>query len=260
MSLLNLYKKKQNKEKISMVTCYDYTYARIIDQTSIDAVLVGDSLSMVLYGEKTTLTATMDLMVRHIEAVKKGTKKPIIGDMPFLSCRKGLEQNIESVRRVIAAGASGIKIEGLLGNEELISKLHQSGVLVMGHLGLMPQFIHRTGLKVQAKRKEEADRLFAEALSLERLGCFSLCLEAVPFSLSKKVTEALQIPTIGIGAGPNTDGQILVLHDLLGLNSDFSPKFLRTFLDGESLTIEAIENYVQSVRTQDFPNIEESYD
>ena len=263
MDLLGFQKKKSSGEKLTMVTCYDHCFSRIIAKTSLDAVLVGDSLSMVLYGEETTLPATITLMARHVKAVKKGLgfKKPIIVDMPFLSYRQSFDTNIGSVQELMAAGGCAVKIEGVKGNEKLISHLNESGVPVMGHIGLTPQFVHQMGgFKVQGKSKKQAEILMKEALVLEDLGCFSIVLEAVPSSLARQITEKISIPTIGIGAGPDTDGQILVLHDLLGLNKDFKPKYLRTFLDGESLVHEALESYVQAVQQCEFPNISESYE
>ncbi len=262
MNLLNFERKKQRKEKISMVTCYDHVFAKIIDQTSIDAVLVGDSLSMIVYGEENTLKATVDIMCKHVEAVKKGiSQKPIIGDLPFLSYRKSLDSSLENVEKVIKAGASAVKLEGVLGNEKLITHLVESGVPVMGHLGLTPQFFHQLGgFKVQAKEQKEKEILFNQALKLQELGCFGLVLEMIPFSLARLISEELRIPTIGIGAGPYTDGQILVLHDMLGLNQDFQPRFLRTFLKGKPLIHQALEDYTEAVKSGSFPCRQESYE
>lgn len=254
--------KKSHGEKISMVTCYDYWSAQIINQTSIDSILVGDSLAMVMHGHETTLSATVSLMALHTEAVHKGAPdKLIVGDLPFLSYRKDLKSNMEAVEKIMQSGAQAVKLEGADGNLELIRHISSSGVPVMGHLGLTPQSIHQMGgFKVQGRGEAAMDRLISEARSLEEAGCFSLVLECVPTLLAQTITEQLQISTIGIGAGVHTDGQILVLQDLLGFNPGFKPKFLRPFLNGFEQVSSALESYHGAVTGKTFPSPEESYE
>lgn len=254
-------KLKKEKKRISIVTCYDYWTARIIDETDIDAVLVGDSAAMVMHGFETTVNANMQMMCYHIEAVKKGIKnKLIIGDMPFLSYKKNITETFNNVDMFIKAGADAVKIEGVNGHLGLIKEIVDSGVPVMGHLGFTPQSIHQLGgYKVQAKDKNAADTLMKNAKQLEDAGCFSIVLELVPQKIAKEVTESLHIPTIGIGAGKYTSGQVLVLQDLLGMNKDFNPKFLRKYLNGFNLFKDAINKYNEEIKNHKFPGKEESY-
>ncbi|MCB0419662.1 MAG: 3-methyl-2-oxobutanoate hydroxymethyltransferase [Bdellovibrionales bacterium] len=262
MNIFDFYNKKSSKEKISMVTCYDYWSAQILNSTNIDCLLVGDSLSMVMHGHANTLPADIDVMALHTCAVRRGApEKFIIGDLPFLSYRKDFSSNVSAAEALMKSGANAIKLEGAKGNLSLIQHLTDSGVPVMGHLGLTPQSIHQLGgYRVQAKSDEAAEILRKEAKELEEAGCFSLVLECVPTQIAEKITATLTIPTIGIGAGPFTDGQVLVLHDLLGLNSGFQPKFLRTYLDGKNLVKEALEKFHLEVRSGEFPSIQESYE
>lgn len=262
MSILNFKSKKQNQQKISMLTCYDYWSAQLLNETEIDAILVGDSLAMVMHGESSTIPATCDLMALHIQAVKKGApNKFVVGDMPFLSNRKDLKTNMDNVEKIIRAGAEAIKIEGADGNLDLIQHCVSSGVPVMGHLGLTPQFIHQFGgFKVQGKHKEQADLIYKQAQLMQESGCFALVLECVPTQLAERITHSLDVPTIGIGAGPHTDGQILVLQDMLGMNTNFKPKFVRQFIQGQELIKNACNEYVEAVNQKTFPNIKESYE
>lgn len=244
-----------------MVTCYDYTSATIVASTEIDCILVGDSLAMTMLGHDSTLPATTPIMAQHIASVKKGApNKFIVGDMPFLSYRKSLTENMNAVEAIMNAGANAIKLEGLIGNEELIKHIVDSGVPVMGHLGLTPQSVHQLGgYKVQG-RGEAGEKLLEQAKKLQELGCFSLVLEAVPNAVAEKVSSQLQIATIGIGAGPSTDGQVLVFQDLLGLNTEFKPKFVRQYLNGAELIQGALNSFNQTVKDSSFPAIEESYE
>jgi 3-methyl-2-oxobutanoate hydroxymethyltransferase len=255
MTILNFYKMKASNKKISMVTCYDYTSACIINQTNIDAILVGDTAAMTMHGFKDTLSATLDMMCYHISAVSRGANnKFIIGDLPFLSYRKSLDKNISAAQMLIQAGAHAVKLEGALGNSEFIRHLTQSGVPVMGHLGLTPQSIHILGgHKIQGKTTQSTELLKKAARQLQDAGCFSIVLECIPNLLAKEITDDLSIPTIGIGAGPHVSGQILVLQDLLGLNPDFQPKFLKTYFDGFELIKTAINNYNFEVKENKFP-------
>ena len=261
MTICDFQAKKTSGEKITVVTCYDFTSAAILDKTSIDCLLVGDSLAMTMHGFRDTIAATTDMMALHTAAVSRGAKnKFIVGDMPFLSFRSSLNENIAAVRALMQAGAHAVKLEGAKGNTEFISHLVHSGVPVMGHIGLTPQFLHQLGgYKVQGKTEESAKLLLEEAMVLEKAGCFALVLECVPAAVAKNITKKLNIPTIGIGAGAETDGQVLVFQDLLGLNADFSPKFVRKFMDGTTLITQAIEDYAQSVKTKEFPSREHCY-
>ena len=254
MIVQSFVKKKREGVPISMVTCYDSWSAMLIAETDIDCVLVGDSLAMVVYGHDTTLPVDIDTMAAHTAAVRRGMpKKFLIGDMPFLSYRK--------VGKLMSAGANAVKLEGANGNLELVRHIVESGVPVMGHLGLTPQSVHQLGgFKVQAGDDEEAATLMQQALALEQAGCFALVLEAVPAAVAAKVTRTIEIPTIGIGAGPDVGGQVLVLQDLLGVNTAFRPKFVRTWLDGSNLIREAVQAYHEDVTSGNFPNSQESYE
>jgi len=244
-----------------MLTCYDYTSARIAQDSDVDVILVGDSAAMVMHGHATTIPADVDMMCRHIESVARGTTdKFIVGDMPFLSFRKSLDDTLQNVDRMMKAGAHAIKLEGIVGNEEIISHLVQSGVPVMGHLGLTPQSVNQLGgFRVQGRGDAAAERLKTESLSCERAGCFSLVLECVPEQLAGEISDALAIPTIGIGAGGHTDGQVLVMQDLLGLSNDFKPKFVRRYIDGRQLFLDAFNTYAHDVKRGRFPTADETY-
>ena len=254
-------KMKKVGTPISVITCYDYWSAKIIDETNVDAVLVGDSAAMVMHGYDNTVNASMDMMCYHIAAVKRGIKdKLIIGDMPFLSYRKSQIETMNNVEKFMQAGANAVKIEGANGHLEYIKHIVDSGVPVMGHLGLTPQSVHQFGgFKVQGKNEKAAEKLKEYAKQLEDAGCFAFVIELVPAELGKEVTEQVSIPTIGIGAGPYTSGQVLVLQDLLGMNKEFKPKFLRKYLNGFDLIKGALNNYNDEVKNHKFPNGEESY-
>lgn len=261
MNIMTFSKKKKESKKISMVTCYDYTSARILDKTSVDCLLVGDSLAMTMYGYKDTIAATLDMMRYHTEAVARGIEnKFIITDLPFLSYRQSLDKSMAAVQTLIQAGAHAVKLEGAMGNETFIQHLTTSGIPVMGHLGLTLQHKHMLGgFKVQGKTLECAEKIKAEALQLQAAGCFAVVLECMPNLLAKEITQALTIPTIGIGAGPYTDGQVLVWQDLLGLNIDFKPKFVKSFLNGYEQVSQAIENFISEINAEEFPNDAYSY-
>ena len=261
MNVLDFQKMKHDQQKISMITCYDFWSAQIIEDSQIDCVLVGDSLSMVMHGYESTIPASTDLMCLHISAVAKGLKtKFLIGDMPFLSYRKDLNENMNNVEKIMRAGAHAIKLEGVDGNLELIQHIVDSGIPVMGHIGLTPQFIHKLGgFKVQGREKEDEEILMSQARKLEEAGCFSLVLEAIPGEIAATISKNLKTPTIGIGAGPDTDGQVLVLQDMLGLNKGFKPKFLRTFFNGYENLLSAFNDFDGSIKDKTFPNESESY-
>lgn len=262
MNILELGALKEQKRKITMVTCYDYWSARILNETPVDLVLVGDSGSMVMHGHDDTVAATMDLMVPHVAAVKRGApKKFVIADLPFMSYRSDFATNIRNVQMLMQAGAHAVKLEGYDGNAELVRHLVQSGVPVMGHLGLTPQSVHALGgFRVQGRDEEHARKILAQARGLEEAGCFSVVLECVPGTLAAEITSTLKIPTIGIGAGANCDGQVLVLHDLLGFTQGFRPKFLRRYLDGAGLIKGAIDTYCADVASGRFPAESETYE
>lgn len=255
------FQSKKNKQKISMVTCYDYPSAKLVSESPVDSVLVGDSLAMVVHGHPTTLPATIAMMELHTQAVARGlTGKLLVSDLPFLSYRQDLKTAVEAAGALMRAGAHAVKLEGARGNLDLIRHLVDSGVPVMGHLGLTPQSIHQLGgFKVQGKNPEEFDRIVRECHELETAGCFSLVLECVPATLATQVTRELRIPTIGIGAGPGTDGQVLVWHDFLGINQGFKPKFLRTFGGGAEMMKSALGDFDAAVKAGTFPSEKESY-
>ncbi len=261
MNIFDFAKKKQAQEKITMLTCYDYTSAKILAQTDIDCILVGDSAAMTMLGFKDTLPATIEMMQLFTKAVYRGApNKFIVGDLPFLSYRKSLSQSVEAAGCLMQAGASAVKLENATGNLALIQHLIESGIPVMGHLGLTPQSIYTLGgYKVQGKTQDIADRLKKNAFSLQEAGCFALVLECVPTLLAKEITQALHIPTIGIGAGPHTDGQVLVWQDVLGLNMDIKPKFVKAFMNGQRGFKKSITLFTKSVKTGTFPGHENSY-
>jgi len=261
MNVLDFQSCKQRGEKIVMLTCYDYTSACIVQDSDVDVILVGDSAAMVMHGYGTTIPANIEMMCQHIESVSRGTKnKFIVGDMPFLSFRQSLTDNMRAVAKVMKAGAHAVKLEGIDGNVETITHVVESGVPVMGHLGLTPQSVNQLGgYRVQGRGGLAAERLKEEALACEQAGCFAIVLECVPDDLAAEITASLSIPTIGIGAGSRTDGQVLVMQDLLGLSGDFKPKFVRKYLDGRSVLLDAFNAYASDVKNGQFPAADESY-
>jgi 3-methyl-2-oxobutanoate hydroxymethyltransferase len=246
---------------ISLVTCYDYWSAKIINETDIDAVLVGDSAAMVMHGFESTVNAEIEMMSYHLSSVKRGLKnKLLIVDLPFLVHRKSEHHLTDAVDRFMKLGANAVKIEGAGSNLKIINHIVESGIPVMGHIGLTPQSINSIGgFLVQGKDDEASKRLIDEAKSLEDAGCFSIVLELIPAQLAKDITESLSIPTIGIGAGTYTSGQILVLQDLLGVNKEFNPKFLRKYLNGFELIRNSLNKYNSDVKNKHFPNELESF-
>lgn len=257
-----LLEMKQRGEKISMLTAYDYSMAAIVDQAGMDVILVGDSASNVMVGNITTLPMTLDQMIYHGKSVVNGVKRAlVVVDMPFGTCSGNPLQSLEAAIRIMKeTGADALKIEG--GEEiiEDIKKIIDAGIPVMGHLGLMPQSINKYGTYVvRAKDDKEAQKLTKDAHLLEQAGCFAVVLEKIPAKLAQQVSEELIIPTIGIGAGAGTDGQVLVVHDMLGINKSFSPKFLRRYADLHTIMTEAVQSYIKDVKSTDFPNESESY-
>ncbi|MBI4907377.1 MAG: 3-methyl-2-oxobutanoate hydroxymethyltransferase [Acidobacteria bacterium] len=252
---------KVEGRKLSMVTCYDYTFARLLSRSAIEGILVGDSAAMVMHGCPSTLSASVELMRVHTEAVARGAgDKFIVADMPFLSFRKGPAEALDSARILMIAGAHAVKLEGVDGHEDVIQRMVQSGIPVMGHLGLQPQSIHAYGgFRVQGRSNDSARDIVRQATALEALGAFAIVLECVPANLAQEITNTLRIPTIGIGAGAGCDGQILVLQDLLGLNMEFRPKFARPFLDGARCVLDTLARFDEAVKAGTFPAGEESY-
>lgn len=257
-----LVEMKQRGEKISMLTAYDYSSARIVDGSGIDVILVGDSASNVMAGNVTTLPITLDQMIYHAKSVMKGTERAlVVVDLPFGSYQGNSKEALASAIRIMKEShAEAVKMEGGSEIKESIERILCAGIPVMGHLGLTPQSINKFGTyNVRAREKAEADKLIADALMLEEIGCFAIVLEKIPADLARQVSERLTIPTIGIGAGGGTDGQVLVMHDMLGINQGFSPRFLRRYADLASIMHDAIGHYVDDVKSGSFPSPEESY-
>ncbi len=260
-NVLTFQKKKQCQQPISMVTCYDAWSAKILNQTEIDCLLVGDSLAVVMHGFDSTVHATLDMMALHTAAVARGAPdKFIIADMPFLSCSRGPEAAIDAVQVLMQAGANAVKIEGADHQLPIIERIVEAGVPVMGHLGLTPQSIHNLGgHRVQGKDEASTRKIMKDAKALEAAGCFSVVLECVPNKLGDCISKVIGVPTIGIGAGPYTDGQVLVLQDLLGTDPDFTPKFLRRYANVHDVMKTSVTNFHQDVSERAFPAKEETY-
>lgn len=253
---------KQKGEKISMLTAYDFTMARILDTAGIDVLLVGDSASNVMAGNETTVPITLDHMIYHTQCVVRGVDRAlVIADMPFMSYQVTPKEALTNAGRLMKeAGAHAVKLEGGAAITETVKKIVDAGIPVMGHLGLTPQSIYQFGTyQVRAKEEAEAEKLLEDAHKLQEAGAFGLVLEKIPSGLAAKVTHSLGIPTIGIGAGNACDGQVLVVHDMLGMNKNFSPRFLRRYADLESIMSEAVKQYVSDVKSLDFPNEKEQY-
>lgn len=253
---------KSRGEKISMLTAYDYSMAKIIDDAGIDIILVGDSASNVMAGHETTLPITLDHMIYHASSVIRAIKRCfVVVDLPFGTYQGNSKKALASAIRIMKeSGAHAVKLEGGSEIQESIKRILSAGIPVMGHLGLTPQSIYKFGTyTVRAKEEEEAEKLKSDALLLQELGCFGLVLEKIPAHLGAAVSQSLEIPTIGIGAGPDCDGQVLVSHDLLGITKDFSPRFLRRYLDLYDGIKDAVERYIIDVKTSDFPNEKEQY-
>jgi 3-methyl-2-oxobutanoate hydroxymethyltransferase len=254
-------KRKQEGRKIVMVTAYDALFARIVEEAGIEALLVGDSLGVVVQGKKDTLSVTMDEMLYHTRLVAGAAQRSlVIGDMPFLSYQVSVEEAVRNAGRFLQAGATAIKLEGGDAVVDRVEAMTRFGIPVMGHLGMTPQAVHRYGgYKVHGKTKGAAERLLAEARALEKAGAFAVVLEAIPAALARTVTEALSIPTIGIGAGPHCDGQVLVLYDLLGLFDQFAPKFLKPYAHLKADALQALRRYREEVEQSKYPSESESY-
>ncbi len=258
-TLLNL---KKRGVKISMITAYDFSFAKIFDRAGIDVILVGDSASNVMAGNETTVTITLEQMIYHAQCVRKAVERCLmVVDLPFGSYQSNADVALASAIRVMKeSGAHAIKMEGGAEIAESIKRIVDAGIPVMGHLGLTPQSIYKFGTyAVRAKDEAEAEKLQSDALLLEKAGCFAIVLEKIPALLANTVSKTLEIPTIGIGAGKDCDGQVLVMHDLLGINQEFKPRFIRQYLNLESSIHQAIKQYIGDIKSLDFPNKSESY-
>jgi 3-methyl-2-oxobutanoate hydroxymethyltransferase len=255
-------RKKEQAQRLVMVTAYDATFARLADASGADMILVGDSLGHVIQGHDSTIPVTLDQMVYHCQCVDRGAKRAlVVGDLPFGTYQASVEEGIRSSERLLKEGrCQAVKLEGGLHHAPLISRLAQNGIPVMGHLGLTPQSVHALGgYRVQGRTDDAAARILEEALGLEAAGAFALVLECVPASVAATITRALRIPTIGIGAGPDCDGQVLVMHDLLGLNPDFKPRFVKRYGDLHQQALAAFEAFAAEVRAGEFPQAEHSF-
>jgi len=262
ITVKSLVDMKANKEKISMLTAYDFTMARILDNAGIDVILVGDSASNVMAGHETTLPITLDQMIYHASSVVRGIDRClVVVDLPFGSYQSDPKEALRSAIRIMKeSGAHSIKLEGGKEVKESIKRILNAGIPVMGHLGLTPQSIYKFGTyTVRAKEEEEAEKLMEDALMLERLGCFAVVLEKVPADLARKVAESVSVPVIGIGAGNGVDGQVLVTHDMVGMTHEFNPRFLRRYLDLYHDMANAFTSYISDVKSGDFPNENEQY-
>jgi len=258
----SLVEMKSNGEKISMLTAYDYTMAKIVDGAGIDVILVGDSASNVMAGHETTLPITLNEMIYHASSVVRAVHRSlVVVDLPFGSYQSDPKEALRSAIRIMKeSGGHSVKLEGGKEIKESIKRILNAGIPVMGHLGLTPQSIYKFGTyTVRAKEEEEAEKLLEDALLLERIGCFAIVLEKVPAKLAQKVAESISIPVIGIGAGGGVDGQVLVTHDMLGMTHEFNPRFLRRYLDMYEGMTTAFKQYNTDVKSKDFPNESEQY-
>jgi 3-methyl-2-oxobutanoate hydroxymethyltransferase len=262
ITVKSLIEMKANGEKISMLTAYDFTMAKIVDTAGVDIILVGDSASNVMAGHETTLPITLDQMIYHASSVVRAVERAlVVVDLPFGSYQSDPKEALRSSIRIMKeSGGHAVKLEGGSEIKQSIKRILAAGIPVMGHLGLTPQSIYKFGTyTVRAKEEEEAEKLIEDAKLLEKLGCFALVLEKIPATLAEKVAQSISIPVIGIGAGGGVDGQVLVIHDMLGMNNEFSPRFLRRYLDLYDQMTNAIGTYVADVKSRDFPNANEQY-
>jgi len=258
----HIQKMKQRGEKISCLTAYDYSFARILDEAGVEMLLVGDSLGCVVQGGQNTLAVTMDEMIYHTRAVVRGRKRAlVIGDMPFMSYQVNKEQALQNAGRFLKeAGAEAVKLEGGVAVRDSIQAIVTAGMPVMGHIGLTPQSVHQFGgYKIQGREKNRREMVLRDALAVQEAGAFAVVLEGMPMDLAEEITERLTIPTIGIGAGLHCDGQVLVIHDMLGLFDDFTPKFVKRYADVKSMTSGAVKEFIGDVKARKFPAEEHSF-
>jgi 3-methyl-2-oxobutanoate hydroxymethyltransferase len=261
VTIPDLLKKKREGRKLTMLTAYDFPFAQIVDEAGIDMILIGDSLGVVVQGNDTTLSVTMDEMLYHTRIVSRAAARAlVIGDMPFMSFQPGIEEAVRNACRFLQAGAAAVKLEGGKAVADRVRAIAEMDIPVMGHVGLTPQSVHRMGgYKIQGREQAMADRIMADARAIEEAGAFAVVLEGMPMALGRSITKALTIPTIGIGGGPHCDGQVLVLHDLLGLFERFHPTFVKTYANLKSQALDAVKRYKEEVETGKFPSEEESY-
>ena len=253
---------KQRGEKIAMLTAYDYSLAKLVDEAGIDSILVGDSASNVMIGNPTTLPITLDQMIYHARCVTNAVRRAlVVCDMPFGTYQGNSKEALHSAIRIMKeSGAEAVKLEGGAEIRESIERILSAGIPVMGHLGLTPQSINKFGTyAVRAREEAEAEKLLSDALLLQEIGCFAVVLEKIPAALAARVSQELHVPTIGIGAGGACDGQVLVIHDMLGINKDFSPRFLRRYADLHTIMTDSVKQYISDVKACDFPNEKEQY-
>ena len=261
MTIPDFQRHKRERKKLILVTAYDALFTQIVEEAGIEAILVGDSLGVVVQGKKDTLSVTMEDMLYHTKLVAGAAKRAlVIADMPFLSYQVSIEEAVRNAGRFLQVGAAAVKLEGGAAVVDRVEAMTRFGIPVMGHLGMTPQSVHRYGgYKVQGKERDKAEMLIADAKSLEAVGSFAIVLEAIPAKLAKEITESLTISTIGIGAGPHCDGQVLVLHDLLGLFDDFVPKFVKPYAHLKADSLQALRRYKEEVEHGKFPTDSESY-
>jgi 3-methyl-2-oxobutanoate hydroxymethyltransferase len=261
ITIPQLMEKKANGEKLTMLTAYDYPFAKLVDETGVDMILVGDSLGVVVQGHANTLPVTMEEMLYHTRMVVRAAEKAlVVGDMPFLSYQTSIEDGIRNAGLFLKEGATAVKLEGGASVCDLIEELTMADIPVMAHIGLTPQSVHRMGgFKVQGKGEDAANALIEDAKAVEAAGAFAVVLEGIPRDVAKEITETLAIPTIGIGAGPDCDGQVLVLYDLLGLFDRFTPKFVRRYAELKAGAKHAITSFKKDVASGNFPSDDESF-
>jgi 3-methyl-2-oxobutanoate hydroxymethyltransferase len=262
VTIHTLQKKKAAGDRITMLTCYDATFARLLDDGGVDVLLVGDSLGMVVQGNTTTLPVTLDEIIYHCRAVARGARRAqIVGDMPFMSYQASLDEAMRSAGRLMKeGGAEAVKLEGGAQHAELVRRLVASGIPVMGHIGLTPQSFHQLGgFKVQGRDERSAQQLIDDARTLERAGAYAIVLEGVPLEVAQRITAEVSVPTIGIGAGPHCDGQVLVIYDMLGMNEDWKPRFVRRYENFAVRIRTAVDEFIDDVRRGQFPSEEESF-
>jgi 3-methyl-2-oxobutanoate hydroxymethyltransferase len=261
VTLRTLAQMKKDGQRITMLTGYDATFARLLDGAGIDMILVGDSLGMVVKGETNTLNVSVEQMAYHVAAVARGVARAhVVGDMPFMSYQAAPEEALKNAARLLQAGASSVKLEGGRQIASTVARLVEAGIPVMGHVGLMPQSVHAMGgFVVQGKDPASRQRVLDDAIALEQAGAYAVVLEGIPVDLAEEITATLAIPTIGIGAGAGCDGQVLVLYDLLGLNPDFTPKFVKKYVDGAAVVADAVRAYVDEVRRGVFPDDDHAF-
>lgn len=262
VTIRTLQQMKARGERITMLTAYDATFARLFDETGVDALLIGDSVGMPVQGHDSTLPVTVDEIIYHTRAVKRGVRRAhVIADMPFMSYQASVDEAVKNAGRMVAeGGAEAVKLEGGQDFCDVVARITRAGIPVMGHIGLTPQAVHRMGgYVVQGKDEEKAQQLLNDALALQQAGCYSLVLEGIPMELATEITRRLEIPTIGIGAGVNCDGQVLVCYDLLAFNPTFKPKFVKHYADGKTFVTGAVKTFVDEVRGGQFPDEAHSF-